>query len=130
MIRILVTGSRTWVDRNWIADELIRAFYEVLAAKDIKTWNRIDVTLVSGACPRGADRIAEELAEERGWTVERHPARWDEHGRRAGFLRNLEMVQAGADICLAFVRDGSRGATHCGQAAERAGIPTRWNEAL
>lgn len=121
-IRILITGSRTWTNRNLIGMELIQAAVELAGAY-------APIILVSGACPRGADRIAEELAEGWGWTVERHPADWTAHGKAAGFIRNQQMVDLGADMCLAFVRDGSRGATHCGQAAERAGIPTRWFEA-
>lgn len=124
MIRILVTGSRTWTYTDWIADELDTVVY----AAGIK--NPAEVTLVSGACPRGADRIAEVHAAKRGWTVERHPARWDEQGRAAGFIRNRHMVALGADVCVVFCRGGSAGATHTGRAAERAGIPTRWNEAL
>lgn len=121
--RILITGSRAWTNRNWLGMELIQVAVELAGNTDAP------ITLVSGACPRGADRIAEEHAEGWGWTIERHPADWDTHRKAAGYVRNQQMVDLGADICLAFVRGGSRGATHCGQAAERAGIPTRWFEA-
>lgn len=120
MKRILITGSRIWIDRARIADELDRAVAEL---------GDDPVTIVSGACPQGADRICEEYATARGWTVERHRADWSTHGKAAGFIRNQAMVDLGADVCLVFVRAASRGATHCGQAAERAGIPTQWNEA-
>lgn len=121
MIRILITGSRIWIDRAWIAAELDRTVAELGDGP---------VTIVSGACPQGADRICEEYAATRGWIVERHRADWNTHSKAAGFIRNQAMVDLGADACLVFVRQASRGATHCGQAAERAGIPTRWNEAL
>lgn len=51
-------------------------------------------TLVSGHCPTGADRIAENIARGWDWTVELHAADWNRHGKRAGFLRNAEMVGA------------------------------------
>ena len=56
-------------------------------------------------------------------------ASFDQQGRHAGLIRNAEMVDAGASICLAFIRDDSRGATHCATLAEAAGIPTTWHHA-
>jgi hypothetical protein len=111
-VRVLVTGSRTWDDS--------RAVFDALAA-----CNYGRVTLVHGACPRGADAMAAAAARALGWEIEPHPADWERHGKSAGFRRNAEMAALGADVCLAFIRDGSRGATHCAGLAEKAGIPVR-----
>jgi hypothetical protein len=109
--RVLVTGSRTWTDKSVIRAAL-RGQYAPGAV------------LVSGACPRGADAIAERAWTQLGGTIERHPAEW-RTGRGAGFARNAAMTAAGADICLAFIRDASPGATHTAALAEQAGIPVR-----
>jgi hypothetical protein len=118
-LRILVTGSRDWED----LPTLYRAIEE--ACRGISYHK---VTIVHGHCPTGADRLAQIWAEEReedGITVEHHPARWTVHGKAAGILRNIEMVDAGADICLAFIKNNSRGATHCANYAESKGIPVK-----
>lgn len=114
MTRILVTGSREWTDTETIRQAL---------ADHAKLTER--TTVVDGACPRGADRIAHWFASAWGWRTERHPADWETHGKRAGFIRNAEMVALGADICLAFIKDGSKGATDCADIAEKAGITVR-----
>lgn len=119
-MRVLITGSRDWDDRSILAQVLLNA--EMTA---IPEHGRLaKMLLVSGACPTGADRIAEEYAEEWGWKIERHPADWDQYGKRAGFLRNSEMVHLGADVCLAFIKNESRGASMTARLAEEAGIPT------
>ena len=114
--RILVTGSRTWEDAGVI--EGVLAGYHSDGA-----------VLVSGACPRGADALAEEYWGLLGGEVERHPADWERFGKRAGRRRNAEMVNAGADLCVAFIRDNSPGASHCAGLARAAGIPVEVHSA-
>ena len=109
---MLVTGSRTWTDAAAIRTELARV------------WGYGDAVLVTGACPTGGDALAEACWRAWGGRVERHPAAWVRHGRAAGFRRNAAMVAAGAQMCLAFIRDGSPGATHTACLARAAGIPT------
>jgi len=115
MFRLLITGSRTWVDEKAIEKQfqLVYARYGH------------QVTLVSGACKNGADAICEAIAKYLYWEVETHPADWNAYGKSAGFKRNAQMVELGADACLAFIKDNSRGASHTAGLAEAAGIPTK-----
>ncbi|MET8694756.1 DUF2493 domain-containing protein [Streptomyces bauhiniae] len=117
LYRILVTGSRTWDDDTVIGEALSEAIRPV--------WHDRNVVIVHGACPSGADQMAHEWAEVFGVDVERHPADWNRYCKAAGPRRNAHMVHLGADLCLAFIRDGSRGATHCADLAEKAGITVR-----
>jgi len=105
----LVTGSRTWTDTETIRNALLSHALP-------------GAVLVSGSC-RGADRIAESVWLELGLPIERHPADWDKYGKRAGYVRNADMVALGADVCLAFIKDESRGSTMTANLAEQSGIP-------
>lgn len=113
-MRVLVTGSRTWTDKDLIRQKLLGG----------KQARGASYTVVHGACPQGADRMVDEITAELGLAVERHPADWKKHGNRAGFVRNAEMVATRPDFCLAFIHNSSRGATMCADLADKAGIPT------
>lgn len=116
-MKILITGSRNWLDVG-VIDEVLNRY---------NNYNPTSHTLITGCCPTGADKMAEDIASKLGWTIERHAAEWDKYGKRAGPIRNQKMVDSGADICLAFILNESKGATHCSNAAEKAGIKvTRW----
>lgn len=109
MMRILITGSRDWVSRHTVEQA-------------IKSYSDDSTTIVHGACPTGADLFAAEFAESSGFTVEAIPAQWGKYGKAAGPHRNRQMVDLGADICLAFIRNGSKGATGTARMAVDAGI--------
>jgi hypothetical protein len=123
-MRVLVTGSRAWLWSKPIFDALDQQFMSRPAR-----FAASEFVVVHGDAA-GADRIADIWARTRadvGWPVvaEPHPADWSgAAGRRAGIVRNEAMVALGADMCLAFIRAGSRGAHHCASVAEGAGIPT------
>lgn len=113
MTRVIVCGSRTWTDRHKIADRL-----HDLTLEHPGEW----ITIVHGAA-RGADRIAHQEAEKHGMLVEPHPADWDAHGKAAGPIRNRKMADLGADLCIAFLKDGSAGTRHMIDEARKHGIP-------
>jgi hypothetical protein len=124
-MRILVTGSRDW--DNW--GTIGQALAEATAAHPYEV-----VTVVHGGCPTGADDIAGTTASCTGFVVEIHEANWLEQGKDAGPIRNQKMVDAGADICLAFIKPckksgcrepqphDSHGTADCVRRAELASI--------
>ena len=112
-MRLLVTGSRNWANRKAVG----RALYEAWTEAGSPT----DAVLVHGAA-RGLDSIAADIWSSKGLKVEAHSAKWDEFGKRAGILRNIEMVEQGADVCLAFPIGASVGTRHCMRTAAAAGI--------
>lgn len=129
-MRILITGSRDWDDRLTI----IRALSEFVSCHAEKgydsqgnfvDWLTPNWTLVSGNCPTGADVICEDYAVGRFWNLELHPADWEKYGRAAGPIRNKEMVDLGANVCFAFIKNKSRGATGTVNLATDAKIHTR-----
>lgn len=113
-MRLLITGSRDWTDKDTIESAMLAATWHID--------NRHAITVVHGNA-RGADTLAAQVAAKHGFAIEAHPADWDQHGRGAGAIRNLEMARAGAHICLAFPLGESRGTHMMIGMAREAGIP-------
>lgn len=115
-LRIVITGSRNWADRDAIATVLAKASAHLGL-----------VTIIQGGA-RGADAIAKEWATTAGMLGPEFPADWKRLGKRAGPLRNEAMLKAGADIVLAFPigsRATSPGTWNCIETASAMGIQVR-----
>jgi hypothetical protein len=135
--RILVTGSRAWSDEEALLDALAHAVVTGL-------WHHENVVVAHGACPAGADAMAEQICHARGIRTEPHPADWEapcrpecprgHRGTRhdgstwcpsAGHYRNQHMVDLGAHACVAAFQPGAinAGTSDCVRRAIAAGIP-------
>lgn len=116
MTRILACGSREYGDWRQILDVLAE-------------YKNQDTVVIHGACPRGADLWVDKAARSLGYDVRKFPAEWDKYvdgkrlGKRAGPIRNIEMLKQRPDVVLAF-GDG-RGTRGVVRGAERKGIPVR-----
>ncbi len=89
--RIIVCGGRKYGNRAFVYVSL-----------DILLEIYGPTMIIVHGWAKGADSLADDWCRERGVKAERHPADWDTHGRGAGPIRNREMAQAGADLCVAF----------------------------
>lgn len=106
--RILVTGSRKWVDQAKILSALREAQQRYPGA-----------ILVHGDAV-GADKMAATVWETGSNPTEPHPASNFPTPR----ARNQHMVDLGADLCLAFALSWASGTGMCARMARRAGIET------
>ena len=115
--RVLVCGSRDWDNYELLVENLDSALdrYGPLHAKPV---------LMNGGA-RGADSHATAYARARGIECRVFHPDWKTYGRRAGLLRNEDMISQGPRLVVAFYkhRERSRGAAHTVKLAREAGIP-------
>lgn len=112
MQRVLVCGDRDWTDGQLIAQYLeeIRPF-----------------VVIEGEA-RGADKLARRAAEFLRIAVLAFPADWEKYGKRAGPIRNRQMLKEGRpNLVLAFHDsiERSKGTKDMIRAAQSAGVPVR-----
>lgn len=114
-MRVIVCGSRRWPASYM--PELRKRIRERLIALPL------DTIIIHGSA-RGVDETANREARILGLAIEAHPANWAEYGDAAGPIRNREMADAGADLCIAFWNGNSTGTRGMLEEAEKRGIET------
>ncbi len=98
MAKVIVAGGRKFVGGTLdtsVLDELRKARWQIFE-------------LVCGMA-KGADEFGRQWALRRGYVVHEFPADWDNLGKRAGILRNVQMADF-ADALIAF--PGGTGTAH------------------
>lgn len=113
-MKILICGSRTAVKYKELK-ELVQSFI-VLDGEE--------VTLISGGA-KGADAMAEKVAEELGLKIRVVKAEWDRYGKSAGIVRNLEMIRMAPDLVIACWDGQSKGTKHTVKTAKQKGISVK-----
>jgi len=69
-------------------------------------------TVVICGCAKGADSLGEYWAKENSVPIEYFPADWKKLGRRAGPIRNIQMLENNAEALIALWDGKSRGTKH------------------
>lgn len=78
-----------------------------------------DVTVISGGA-KGADALGEDWAVVNWVDIEVFKPNWNLFGKRAGMLRNQEMLDSGVDLAVQF--PGGRGTADMRSRLDKAGV--------
>ena len=99
-MKIGIIGSRR---RNNVTDylEIVKQFKKIYTPGD---------TIVSGGCPNGGDKFAEDIAKAYQIPITIYYAQWNKLGKSAGFARNTDIARD-ADILIACVVEDRTGGT-------------------
>lgn len=82
-MKYIIAGSRTISNSKINRDK----FYKLIDSLNLK-----DITTIISGMAKGADTLGEYYALANNIDVEYFPADWNEHGKSAGYKRNLEMA--------------------------------------
>lgn len=100
MTRVLVCGGRDFADSEYM-DSVLKVIAKELGGFD----------LIQG-CARGADIMSRDWAVKNGLKTYDFSADWDKYGKRAGSVRNQQMLDEGKpDLVVAF--PGGRHGSPC-----------------
>ena len=109
----MIAGGRDFDNYRYLSESVDEFINKIFPGEEI--------VIVSGTA-RGADKLGELYAEEKGYAVERYPADWDKYGRSAGFRRNEQMMEV-ADAAIMFWDGESHGTKHDIELSQKKGIP-------
>jgi predicted Rossmann-fold nucleotide-binding protein len=108
-MKVIVCGGRNFYDYP--------RFQQIMdTLRPIYNFSRI---IHGGA--KGADSLAHRFAQERNIVCKVYPANWELHGKKAGPLRNIEMLTVEQpELVIAF--PGGVGTAHMVMIAKKAGV--------
>jgi hypothetical protein len=117
MISVLVTGSRDWPSKTLVGCVLDDFLLSVVGQRD-------SVTLINGGAA-GVDQMAQKYWRDNnvGNVITIYPD-WHLHGKRAGIVRNVDMINMDPDYVLAFIYNTSKGSTFTLNESLRRGLKT------
>lgn len=118
-MKLIIAGSRGIVDYDKVKT-LIDSFRNYL----IDVWPYKVIREVVSGTARGVDELGERWARENNLLVKKFPADWDQHGKKAGYIRNVAMAEY-ADIALVLWDGKSKGAEHMINIAREHKLPLR-----
>ena len=113
--KVIIAGGRDFTNY-----QLLKEKVDKILSEKRKTHN---IIIVSGTA-RGADSLGEMYAQQNSFFVIPFPPQWDEYGKKAGYIRNVEMAEY-ADALNAFWDGESKGTKHMIDIATERNLPTR-----
>ena len=113
--KIIIAGGRDFMDYNLLKEKVNKILQEKRVTHKI--------FIISG-CARGADTLGVRYASENAFDVDKYPADWDKYGKKAGYMRNVEMAE-NADALIAFWDGKSKGTKHMIDIATERNLPIR-----
>ncbi len=109
-MRVIIAGSRTLNKPSNVEIAVAQAINSWMQ-KDQENWkDYTNIEVVSGGA-QGVDWQAELYAKKHVLKYTEFPAKWDEHGKSAGFVRNIQMADY-ADVLVAVWDGKSKGTFH------------------
>ena len=107
-MKVIIAGSRTIVTPTVVSSAIVHSGFEILE-------------VVSGGA-RGVDALGEKWAQIHNISARRFPADWDGLGKRAGYVRNVQMAEY-ADALIAVWDGKSKGTAHMIETMRKLGKP-------
>ena len=117
MFNVIIAGTRTFDDYD-IFEEMVDKVFDIL----LENYKQSEIQIISGNA-KGVDKLGEAYAKENGYKLMLYPANWDKYGKKAGPIRNSEMIKIANYLIV--VWDGiSRGTKDIISKAKANKIPT------
>lgn len=124
MFKVIIAGGRDFGNTKFRGQaQAEKDFTTLYVTMDALLKNKPSVTIISGGA-RGTDALGERYAKLRGYPLIVMKADWDKYGKRAGYIRNADMLEiANAAVC--FWNGISKGTFHMIDIIKTSGKPWR-----